>query len=46
MELKPMPNVEELGTKTIEFSPIGNGNGITGNTPEIIKDDSQKREHR
>ena len=37
----PMPNVEEQGTKTIDFSPLGNGNEITGNTPETIKDESQ-----
>ena len=38
-----MPNVEEQRTKTIEFSPIGNGNEITGNTPELIKHDSQTK---
>ena len=37
-----MSNVEEQGAKTIEFSPIGNGNEITGNTLETIKkNDSQ-----
>ena len=36
----PMPNVEEQETKTIEFPPIGNGDKITINTPETIKDDS------
>ena len=25
------------------FSPIGNGNEVTGNTPETIKDDSQTK---
>ena len=38
-----MSNVEEQGAKTIEFSPIGNGNEITGNTPETIKNDSQTK---
>ena len=38
-----MPKVEEQGTKTIEFSPIGNGYEITKNTPEMIKDDSQTK---
>ena len=42
-ESKAIPNVDEQGTKTIEFSPIGNGNEITGNTPEKIKDDSQTK---
>ena len=42
-ESTPMPNVEEQGTKTIEFSPIGNGDEITNNTPETIKDDSQTK---
>ena len=31
------------GTKTIEFSPIGNGEEITNNTPETIQDDSQTK---
>ena len=35
--------VEEQGTKTIEFSPTGNGDEITNNTPETIKDDSQTK---
>ena len=38
-----MPNVEEQGKKTIEFSPIGNGDKITNNTPETIKDGSQTK---
>ena len=42
-EWTPMPNVEEQRTKTIEFSPIGSGNEITGNTPELIKHDSQTK---
>ena len=42
----PMPNVEEQETKTIEFSPIGNVDATTNNTPETIKDDSQKKERR
>ena len=32
-----MPNAEEQGTKTIEFSPIGKGNKNTGITPETKK---------
>ena len=43
MESAPMPNVEEQGTKTIEFSPKGNGNEVTDNTPATIKDDSQTK---
>ena len=39
----PMPNVEEQGTETIEFSPIGNGDQTTNNTPETTKDDSQTK---
>ena len=30
-------------TKSIEFSPIGNGKEITNNTPETIQDDSQTK---
>ena len=41
-----MPNVKEQGTKTIEFSPIGNVNEITINTPETIKDDGMKPRER
>ena len=36
-----MPNVEEQGTKTIEFSPKGKGDEITNNTPKTIKYYSQ-----
>ena len=43
MESAPMPNVEEQGTKTIEFSPKGNGNKVTDKTPATIKDDLQKK---
>ena len=43
MKSAPMPNVEEQGTKTIEFSPKGNGNEVTDNTPATIKDDSQTK---
>ena len=42
-ESTPKPNAEEQGTKTIEFSPIGNGNEITNNTPETIKVNSQTK---
>ena len=38
-----MPNVENQETKTIEFSPIGNGDKITNNTPETINDNSQTK---
>ena len=38
-----MPNVEEQGTKMIEFSPRAKGNELTGNTPETIKDNSQTK---
>ena len=31
-ESTPMPDVEEQGTETIEFSPIGNGDDITNDT--------------
>ena len=39
----PMPNVEEQGKKTMEFSPIGNVDETTNNTPETMKDDSQTK---
>ena len=42
-ESTTMPNVEGQGTKTIEFSPIGNGDEITNNTRETIKEDSQTK---
>ena len=42
-ESTPMPNVKKQGTKIIEFSPIGNGDEITNNTPETIKDDSETK---
>ena len=42
-KLTPMPKVEEQGTKTIEFSPVGKGYVITNNTPKSIKDDSQTK---
>ena len=42
-ESTPMPNVEEQGTKTKEFSLIGNGDEITNSAPESIKDDSQTK---
>ena len=40
-ELTPMPKTDEQEAKTIEFSPKGYGNGITGNTTETKKDNSQ-----
>ena len=38
-----MPNIEEQGTKTIDFSPTGNEDEINNNTPEIMKHDSQTK---
>ena len=38
-----MPNVEEQETKTIGFSPIGNGNEVTSKTLETTKDNSQTK---
>ena len=38
-----MPNVKEQGTKTIEFSLIGNGDETTNNTPEMIRNYSQSK---
>ena len=38
-----MPNIEEQGTKTIDFSPTGNEDEINNNTPETMKDDSQTK---
>ena len=38
-----MPSSKEKKAKTIEFSPIGNGNEVTGRTPETKKDDSQAK---
>ena len=42
-ESTPMPNAEEPNPKPIEFSPIDNVEDKTGNTPETVKDESQKR---
>ena len=42
-ESRPIHNVEEPATKTIEFSSIGNGDEITNNTSETIEDDSQTK---
>ena len=45
-ESTPMPNAEEPNPKPIdnvEFSPIDNVEDTTGNTPETVKDESQKR---
>ena len=38
-----MPNAEEPNPKPMEFSPIDNVEDTTGNTPETVKDESQKR---
>ena len=42
-ESTPMPNEEEPEKKIIVFSPIGNVDETTNNTPETIKDDSQTK---
>ena len=42
MEPTPMPNTDEREAKTIEFSPMGNGTEITGNTPEKKTKDNSK----
>ena len=42
-ESTPMPNAEEPNPKPMEFSPIENVEDTTGNTPETVKDESQKR---
>ena len=42
-ESTPMPNAEEPNPKSMEFSPIDNVEDTTGNTPETVKDESQKR---
>ena len=41
-----MPNANEQETKTIEFSPINNGNEVTGNTPETLKEEMLHGENR
>ena len=38
-----MPNAEEPNPKPIEFSQIDNVEDTTGNTPETVPDESQKR---
>ena len=43
MESTPMPNAEEQKQKSMEFSPIDTVEDTTGNTPEIIKDESQTK---
>ena len=42
-ESTPMPNAEEPNPNPIEISPIDNVEDTTGNTPETVKDESQKR---
>ena len=42
-ESTPMPNAEEPNPKPMEFPPIDNVEDTTGNTPETVKDESQKR---
>ena len=36
-ELSPMPNAEELEANKFGFQPFGNGDQITGNTPDTKK---------
>ena len=43
LESTPMPNVEDQGTKSMEFSPIDKGDENTYNTPETIKVDSKTK---
>ena len=40
-ESTPMPNSEEPNQKSMEFSPIDTVEDTTGNTPEMVKDESQ-----
>ena len=42
-ESTPMPNAEEPNPKPMEFSPVDNVEDTTGNMPETVKDESQKR---
>ena len=42
-ESTPMPNAEEPNLKPMAFSPIDNVEDTTSNTPETVKDESQKR---
>ena len=42
-ESTPMPNAEEPHPKPIEFSPIDMAEDTTGNMPETVEDESQKR---
>ena len=42
-ESTPMPTAEEPNPKPIEFSPIDNVEDTTGNTPEMVKDESQAK---
>ncbi|XP_063713636.1 uncharacterized protein LOC134841536 [Symsagittifera roscoffensis] len=42
-ESTPMPNAEEPNPKPMEFSPIDNVEDTTGDTPETVKDESQKK---
>ena len=42
-ESTPMPNAEEQKQKVMDFSPIDTVEDTTGNTPEIIKDESSEK---
>ena len=42
-ESTPIANAEESNPKPMEFSPIDNVEDTTSNTPETVKDESQKR---
>ena len=42
-ELSPMPNAEELEANKFGFQPFGNGDQITGNTPDTKKGGSETK---
>ena len=42
-ESTPMPNAEKPNPKSMEFSPIETVEDTTGNTPEMVKDESQAK---
>ena len=42
-ESTPITNAEEPNPKSMEFSPIDNVKDTTGNTPEMVKDESQAK---
>ena len=42
-ESTPVPNAEEPNPKSMELSPIDTVEDTTGNTPELVKDESQAK---